>query len=67
VERLVVREEDGGLVTLVATVRVATDEIELIGTGENLLTAYASLTHAALPELMLAIAYRQVLDQVLGA
>jgi hypothetical protein len=68
VERLVVREEeDGGLVTLVATVRAATDEIELTGTGDNLLTAYASLTHAALPELILAIAYRQVLEQALGA
>lgn len=59
-ERLVVRET-GGSVNLVATVRVGARELELIGSGENLLTAYADLTRHA-PEPILASAFRQVVE-----
>ena len=65
VERLVVDEADGGQVTLTAQVRVAAQAIELTGTGDNLVTAYASLTRTE-PELILASAYRQVLETALG-
>jgi hypothetical protein len=66
VERLVADEADGGQVTLTAQVRVAAQTVELTGTGENLLTAYASLTRAN-PELILGSAYRQVLDRAIGS
>ena len=65
VENLLVHEDDLGLITLTAVVRVAAQAIELTGTGDNLVTAYASLTRGD-PELILASAYRQVLDRALG-
>lgn len=65
VERIVVREGNGDPVTLVATVRVAARSIELTGSGENLLTAYASLSRTR-HELILRSAYSQVLDELLG-
>ena len=66
VERLAVRDGTGGVVTLVATVHVATRRLELAGTGENIVAAYGSLTQA-LPELVLANAYREVLERALGS
>ena len=65
VERLVVHEDDSGQTAITAVVRIAAQAIELTGTGDNLVTAYASLTRAE-PELILASAYRQVLDRALG-
>jgi hypothetical protein len=59
-ERLFVREWRG-IVTLVATVRVAEREVQLLGTGENLLTAYADLTRRA-PEPILVSAFDQLVD-----
>ena len=66
VERLTVAEANDERVTLVATVRVATDQIELTGTGETVVAAYANLFTASEAEVVLASAYRQVLDQALG-
>jgi hypothetical protein len=60
VECLLVREAPG-TVTLAATVRVAARELELIGHGENLLTAYADLTRRA-PGPILSSAFRQVVE-----
>lgn len=60
VERLSLREWRG-IVTLVATVRVAEREVELLGTGDSLLTAYADLTRRA-PESILSSAFGQLLE-----
>ena len=57
---MLVRDAEG-TVTLIATVRVAARDVELIGRGENLLTAYADLTRRA-PEPILSSAFRQVLE-----
>ena len=65
VEQLEVSEGNGRSITLTARVRVARDQIELTGSGENLLTAYASLSRTR-HELILRSAYSQVLDELLG-
>ena len=65
VERLVVGEAAGGEVMLTAQVRVAAQTVELRGTGDNVVAAYASLTRAD-PGLILASAYRQVLDRAVS-
>ena len=65
VERIVARDADDGQVTLIANIRVASRTIELTGSGENLLTAYASLSRTR-HELILRSAYSQVLDELLG-
>lgn len=66
VEHLTVAEANDERVTLTATVRVAADQIELTGTGETVVAAYANLFTGAEAEVVLASAYRQVLDQALG-
>lgn len=50
-------ETVGDVVTLVASIRVGDDLFEVRGSGDSLLSAYASLTRA-LPEPMLASAFR---------
>lgn len=50
-------ETIGDVVTLIATIRVGDDLFEVHGSGDSLLTAYASLTRA-IPEVMLASAFR---------
>ena len=62
VERIDVREANRDHVTLVATVRVAAHQVELIGSGETVVAAYANLFTGAQAELVLASAYRQMLD-----
>lgn len=53
-------ETSAGTVTLVATIRVGTDVIEIPASGDSLLTAYANLTRRT-AEPMLAAAFRAVL------
>ena len=62
VERVDVREAKRDHVTLVATVRVAAHQVELIGTGDTVVDAYANLFTGAQAELILASAYRQMLE-----
>ena len=49
-----------GRVTLIVTIRVGERIIELRGTGDTLLTAYATLVPAA-PESVLSAAFRNML------
>lgn len=60
VERLLLQESPG-MITLIATVRVGTRELEFTGQGENVLAAYADLGRRA-PEPILASAFRQLLE-----
>ena len=53
----IVAEPAGELVTLVATFRTEVERIEVRGSGDSLLTAYASLIRA-LPEVTLSSAFR---------
>ena len=62
VESLRIGEANDERVTLVATVRVAAQQVELIGSGETVVAAYANLFTGAQAELVLASAYRQMLD-----
>lgn len=50
-------ETAGDVVTLVATIRVGGERIQVRGSGDSLLTAYAGLTRAT-AEPMLASAFR---------
>jgi hypothetical protein len=50
-------ETSDGAVALVATIRIRDDLFRVRGSGDSLLTAYASLTRA-IPEAMLASAFR---------
>ena len=54
-------QEEAGRITLTATVLIPPHRFTLSGTGENPVTAYADLTRAA-PELMLANAYRNLVE-----
>lgn len=65
VENLALSEADDKHVTLTATVRVAAQEIELTGTGETIVKAYGDLFTGAGAEVVLASAYRQVLEHAL--
>ena len=60
VERLLLQESPG-MITLIATVRVGTRELEFAGHGENVLAAYAELGRGA-PEPILESAFRQLLE-----
>jgi hypothetical protein len=59
VERITA-QTTGNAVTLVAMIRVGEASYEARGSGDSVLTAYASLTRA-IPEVMLASAFRAVL------
>jgi hypothetical protein len=65
VEHLFAREGDG-MVSLAATVRVASDTFQIAGSGENVVTAYADLIQSA-PAEVLGSAFRQLVGVHLGA
>ena len=65
VESMTLEEADEKRVTLTATVRVAAQEIELTGSGETVVAAYGDLLTGAGAEVVLASAYRQVLEHAL--
>jgi hypothetical protein len=50
-----------GTVTIAATMRAGTSVVQVARTGDNVVTAYAALTRA-LPELMLTVSFRQVVE-----
>ena len=54
-------QSDGILVR--ASIAVGNDVLELIGSGESVLDAYRDLIHSASPTIVLASAYRQVLEE----
>jgi hypothetical protein len=60
VDELVIRGAPGP-VTLVAKLRVGGRQLELAGTGENVVIAYSDLLHRV-PEFVLASAFRQVME-----
>jgi hypothetical protein len=53
--------EGFGVVIVAATVRAAAHRFELLGTGENIVTAYADLLRSS-PEPILSSAFRQLVD-----
>lgn len=54
-------ETDRDVVTLVATIRIGTDVLQVPASGDSLLTAYARLTRAV-AEPMVASAFRAVVE-----
>jgi hypothetical protein len=46
-----------------AWIAVAEDVLVLVGSGESVLDAYRDLIHSASPSIVLASAYRQVLEE----
>ena len=54
-------ETDCDVVTLIATIRIGTEEIEVPASGDSLLTAYARLTRDV-AEPMVASAFRALVE-----
>lgn len=55
-------EQDAGVTTLIAAVRINTRTIDIRGSGENLLAAYAQL-HRKAPESILAALFVDYLER----
>lgn len=56
-------ESQGDGIRVRASIAVGDDVLELIGNGESVLDAYRDLIHSASPSVVLASAYRQVLEE----
>ena len=56
-------ERQGERTLVRASIAVGSDVLVLIGSGDSVLDAYRDLIHSASPSVVLASAYRQVLEE----